>query len=498
MKKNIFIALLLTLTLVGVLSVSKKTSLNKEKNLVFGGIEIPFSSDPLDYDFIIHQHAFTSVFGRLISVEKNAEIVPMLAKEWSSENNYRIWKFNFRTDLFYSNGDKITIDHFVKSLKRICFIKKNKKSNSGLVEYLKGFESYSKMTDNLEGIKIEGNTLILEFNKEMPDLLTKISFGFYSLAHPSLFDEKDGSWKDKKKVISSGPYEVVKWNKTNFELRLRNNISYVNYEKRIKNIIFKEYVFYKTAKQMSEIDLLIADKNSLMVDESFNFVGIESGLKIAYARCHSWNRTGSVLKSRNVRKWFRSKFYTGLKNGGLEITKNFLPATLAGVKTIIDNESVLRPDFKSVTLLSHTMSFSLKTDENKNKKSIAEVFQMGLANIGQESGAALIQEDTDYSKHDLEINGTGVEYENYIDSVRFMFLSKEGIQLPDENGKIIKELFKKNPDINLINKEIWDQAIIWPIRHYNSGFWFNSRANIDYSEINLNSPAIDFQFMKWN
>ena len=99
--------------------------------------------------------------------------------------------------------------------------------------------------------------------------------------------------------------------------------------------------------------------------------------------------------------------------------------------------------------------------------------------------------------YDIEILGSGFEASDYMDTLKLMFLSKDAIRLPDITGKIKEELKKENPDINFINREIWDQAVIWPIRHYSSGYWFNKNSNINYEEMNFNSPSVDFQFLKW-
>ena len=137
--------------------------------------------------------------------------------------------------------------------------------------------------------------------------------------------------------------------------------------------------------------------------------------------------------------------------------------------------------------------------ENSDKKSIAELISEALIALGQNSGASLVEKDypTD-EKYDVSITGTGIESVDYLETVRFMFLSKEGIKLPDSTGKILKELAQKNPDINIINREIWDQAIIWPIRHYSSGYWFKKESNIDYGQMNFDSASIDFQFLTRN
>lgn len=179
------------------------------------------------------------------------------------------------------------------------------------------------------------------------------------------------------------------------------------------------------------------------------------------------------------------------------MTASFFPSTLRNLKPIKMNHEAPKPLFSSFVIKSDPFTFTAKLKENENKKSVPEIFSEAIEELGKDSGANLILEERADQDYDLEIRGTGIEANNYWDTVNFMFLSKEGIKLPDISGNIRKELAKKDPDINIINQELWEQAIIWPIRHYSSGYWFNKKSSIDYSEINFNSPAIDFQFLKW-
>jgi hypothetical protein len=96
---------------------------------------------------------------------------------------------------------------------------------------------------------------------------------------------------------------------------------------------------------------------------------------------------------------------------------------------------------------------------------------------------------------DIYMLGTGILIEDPLHDVNFMFKAKEGIQLPDSSGIIIKELNKPHPDLQLINQEIWNQAIIWPITHYASGFW--AKSTVDLSLINNSLPPTDFNWVGW-
>jgi len=76
-----------------------------------------------------------------------------------------------------------------------------------------------------------------------------------------------------------------------------------------------------------------------------------------------------------------------------------------------------------------------------------------------------------------------------------MFLSKQGIKLPDSSGLITEELKGEVPNVQKINQLLWDQAIIWPLRHYSTGLWIKKDSKLNFAELNVDSMALDFQFI---
>lgn len=472
---------------------------NSKYEAIFGTIQIPYSSDPLEFDSYTHHYAFSSVLAKLVSTEKSGEIYPMLASAWMHDNHFQDWSFKLRTDLVYSNGEMITPGHILKSLKRVAFLQKKNNSNSGLMEFLEGYSSFGDLGVEISGLYLENDILKMKFTKPMPNLLETISFGFYSLAHPNLYDHVTGAWLNKKGIIASGQYKVDIWNDNNYEISFRDDAKFIDPAKRIKKIKFTLIKNVKNSNELSKIDFLVADKKSLMVDNSFKFVGSVNNLKIGYARCYAWDKKNSPFNDVLVRRWFRSKFYLGLTKNGFQTTNSFFPQTLQGLKEIVPGNVNIKPEFKPFKLITHPMGISGKIKENENKVSIAEYFRFALDELGIESGAQVEFQDLPKDDmYDLAITGTGIESTDYLETVRFMFLSKDGIRLPDSTGVIKKELSKEKPNINIINQELWDQAIIWPIRHYSSGYWFNSKSSINFSELNFESPSIDFSFLKWN
>jgi hypothetical protein len=78
-----------------------------------------------------------------------------------------------------------------------------------------------------------------------------------------------------------------------------------------------------------------------------------------------------------------------------------------------------------------------------------------------------------------------------------MFLSKYGIQLPDQDGNIKSILKRSDSKINIqeINELIWDQAIVWPVNHLSLGFWVKDASKYDFGMLNTAIPPIDFQWL---
>jgi hypothetical protein len=97
---------------------------------------------------------------------------------------------------------------------------------------------------------------------------------------------------------------------------------------------------------------------------------------------------------------------------------------------------------------------------------------------------------------DLTARGTGILVSDPDDDVRFMFLSKEGIRLPDTDGNIKNALAKSHLDPQEVNQLLWNQAVVWPVVHYASGLWAKND-KFDFSEVNLILPPTEFQWIKW-
>lgn len=475
---------------------------NKNKTLKVWMRFRPSSTDPLQYDLSVHHVTMRSVFASLVSMYENGKIAPQIASSWSNSDNKSIWNLKLNPNWTFSNGEKVTFDDVLNTFKRIILIKNKTESNSGFLEYLKDFKKLSSLNDDIEGIKIVNDQVIFTFVQPMPDFLEKVSFGFYSIVHSSQYDST-GKWLDNKKAISSSLYKISKWDDDHFELELRDDLSFLKQEPTsIKHIAFN---FSLNPEEVLATDLILRERYNYLTDtDDWHYASTMEDSNIVYVKVMKWDDPKSLLSSQNNRKNLRSLFYQSLEASGYKPTKSFFPLSIKAIKEIPDENKDVKFNFEGRKFTSPPFFAPLKSSKNKDKKELGEIYKLGFEKFCIEINA--VANYANYPDHEkdektlfeMQFLGTGINVDNPLEDVKFMFLSKHGIQLPDSTGEI-KAMLGNNQqiDLQLINQRLWDQAIIWPIRHYSQGFWVKKNSDIDLSRLNLAMNPIDFQFLSW-
>tara|TARA_Y100000768_G_scaffold116943_1_gene86374 strand:- start:7168 stop:8595 length:1428 start_codon:yes stop_codon:yes gene_type:complete len=448
----------------------------------------PFSSDPQNYDYFIHHSIYRSVLGTLVSNYNSTEVKGVLAESWKNSENDKVWEFSLRENLYFSNGDKITSEIIIQSLKRIFLLLKRNGSKGDFFNYLNGIEKLNDLDDEIEGLRLKQGKILFVFKRSMPDFLEKISFGLYSIVHPSNYDKDSLEWQSELNVVSSYTYKIEKINSQNFELGLNEHF---NLELGPENKFEKVIISWD-----EDIKPDIYEGNSLEDNKKkkeFSFSGgVESG--ISFIRCHSWDVDGSICSKLEDRMMLRNSLLNFLKNNGHNITTSFFPK---GMKGLDQQEFPVEEHEINEGLLNYklaTRNFSNKKTKLWNS---IESFFTKFTNRENKNDISMrvFFEEMDSEKRTADFIGidTGILIDRPIDDVKFMINSTAGIRIPDMNGKLKKLASEEEVDVNQINKEIWDQAIIWPIAHFTSGLF--SKSFVDLNKLNLIQPPIDFTWV---
>lgn len=524
------ILLLVIIAFIGTFSVSCDNE-DTPSHTTLWIPDAPYSSDPLDFDNLFHHIVFYSVFSPLVTEYKSGSVTGLIAESWSSTDDFKTWTFKIRPDLKFENGDPITSEAIQKSFKRIFFLLKQRKSQNGIVENILGIDKFDNLSDPLSGLVINNNPSTYEPNltsnltftltKPIKNFLALISFGMYSIVHPSLYDSQTGNWLNQKKSISSATYSLGSWDENHLELTLRNNYkSPIELTNTKKITTLKIYWPSKDSKNEtstqvaqsfpSSYDLTYGTSDEVLVDTKIDpkdskeyFGGTVS--EIRFVRCLSYYLPSSPCSDRDTRIAMRDVFYLNLIKLGFQPIKSFFPLVMSGIKEIqhsftIQNKSKSMSSLSQKTININDTNASNPIVKNGYKSSleaIAESFGMKLNFKNISSGK--IYEDIELQPKTPEVdicsNVSGIYIDKPQDDVQFMFKSKEGVMLPDTDGRIMSELNQSPVDLQKVNELLWDQAVVWPLSHYGIGFWA-IKNRYDFSAINLAKTPTMFELIR--
>lgn len=474
-----------------VVGVTVNISIKEKENVSFWLHSAPHSLDPVEYDYFVHHAAFRSIFSSIVTQYPIGGYKGVLAKSWVVDDEYKTWKFKLRTDLKFDNGDFITPQHVITSLKRIAFLQLKKKSRPILFKNMIGIDKFSKMNDVIEGLQIiDNDTLLMKYSGSFKNLLEVISFGLYAIVHPNDFDKNDGTWKNSKSAISSAAYKIKFWDEERIQLSLRTDFGYEDHHKSR----FKQVSISWMANDKEQSDIVLQPSFATELSSlRLKFVGPVPS-SIMYLRCDSWNQEGSICSTRQNRVALRESFYESFQASGGKVVRSFFPLAMSGITEI----KKINPLSFNIKNTNKKLIFKYSKDNvsafSKSLLSVATKFDLDFFNEKIPlKDAYYFLENEKKTNFDIFLYSTGILLDDPEHDIEFMFLTKEGVILPDEDGTITTDLKKGLVNPQRINQIIFDQAIIWPIFHYSNGIWINE--NIDVSMLDVVQPPIDFNWV---
>jgi hypothetical protein len=248
-------------------------------------------------------------------------------------------------------------------------------------------------------------------------------------------------------------------------------------------------------------EIIIGDSIDKSLSSDFKFYGsIPSG--IVYARCLSWNLKGSICDTREKRKVLRQLIYQTLVANGIVPVKSFFPLGMQHIREVIDDSELAKyplANYKTLKVFYRKKVGNIIFETiRKHLPKAAGALGLGFQEIEMNTDQMDEAFDPNFKTYraDIAIHATGVLVEDPALDIRFMILSKEGIRLPDTDGRLHNVL--ENPDFSPqeINEIIWDQAVVFPIGHFAAGVW--AKKQFDFSMLNTVLPPIEFQWIGTN
>ncbi len=166
---------------------------------------MPITMDAFETEIYEAAIVVQPLVGTLVYYSNHGRYEPRLAKSWNKIDEYT-WKFELVPGAKCENGEAITPVSFKRSIERS--IKRLSSYPIPILSTLVGYRKFLDGSKTIDGITSTTSTISFKFGTSVRSgLIQVLSFTPFGY----ICDENlnpNGTWKDKTKFISSGPYKV--------------------------------------------------------------------------------------------------------------------------------------------------------------------------------------------------------------------------------------------------------------------------------------------------
>ncbi|WP_404971139.1 ABC transporter substrate-binding protein [Vibrio campbellii] len=195
-------------------SLPDGVQLAPEQHLVRANDAEAATLDPAKAEGLPEMHVIRDLFEGLVIQDRDGNIVPGVAESWQTEDN-QTFVFQLRKDAKWSNGDPVTADDFVYSLRRAV----DPKTASPNVWYLK-LTKIKNIADVAEGKKplddlgitaVDKHTLRFELDSKVPYFVAMTGHTSMMPVHKATVENSEKPWSDPQQFVGNGAFVLDKW-----------------------------------------------------------------------------------------------------------------------------------------------------------------------------------------------------------------------------------------------------------------------------------------------
>ncbi len=207
-------------------------SLAKLQEITINNIKIPITLDPQKSTSIEESNIIRQLFEGLTSTNLKGHTVAGIAKNWHTKDN-KVWIFNLRK-AYWSNGDPVTADDFVYSLRRLV----DPKTDSDYASYLADARVVNAQ-DIIDGNKdpkslgvkaLDDYTLQIQLSEAVPYLADIMIHTAVAPVNKKVVEKFGDKWLDPDNIVVNGAYTIAERD-TQGKIILQRNDKYYNNDK---------------------------------------------------------------------------------------------------------------------------------------------------------------------------------------------------------------------------------------------------------------------------
>jgi len=440
----------------------------------------------------------------LVEYNNQGEIVGGLADRFYWDDNKLIFEFRNAT---FSSGKKVTPEDAIASFKRLMILNQN--THGDLVNLLCMDQKPQSLSDKCEGLKADGNRLILTAKKQTPfllPLLTSIEYGILAqetIDNPEL---KITSFED-----TSGPYRLVKngakshleanKNHWHYRPRMPQVVEFVNFDYDPKSPKSSENLFINGEVELiptaSELRLSGSERLKAKFTQDFS-THATNPISLAYAEYTAVGLKLPVEKRRHIFACMRRAIQRNMKNDpeGRISTLQILPPSSEG-NLSLEQTTLIENEFEKHSEPCDALGIRIAVPEFL-KGFYQRVLEAEINNFTL-IGFPDIMKFGDRTDEDVpEMTILGVDVASIEDINFISFSVKAGILTPPNNrtpADWLKQYFQ-NPDkperLSMLQKmqfyTVWEDPRIVPFTLRPFVSVIHGRWKTDFSKLFANDP----------
>lgn len=193
--------------------VPEGTVLAEKQEIIINNGAEPSSFDPHKSEGVPEAQVSYQLLEGLVTRDSDGNIIPGVAESWQNTPDFKLWTFNLRKDAKWSNGEPVTAQDFVFSLKRLGDPKTASPYSSYLnylqLENAQDIIDGKKSPDELGVKALDDYTLQLTLSNSVPYLVNMMTHQTM-LPVPRAVVEKFGdAWVKKENYVGNGAYKLA-------------------------------------------------------------------------------------------------------------------------------------------------------------------------------------------------------------------------------------------------------------------------------------------------